>query len=206
MGTTNRSLASLCASDIMSRNILMIRREMSLQGAARLLNRAGVTGAPVVDDQCRCVGVLSATDFMHSVETGETNLESIGSADSRAHCAWQIPEDNMNSHHCVADFMTKDPVLIGPATPIADLARTMVDAHIHRVIVVDMACQRPLGVVSTMDILAVVARLGQSSKDNEGSQGYAVPVGVHHGKQIVDDDIFARPANRSSAAPICAST
>jgi hypothetical protein len=102
--------------------------------------------------------------------------------------------------------MTKDPVLIGPATPIADLARTMVDAHIHRVIVVDMACQRPLGVVSTMDILAVVARLGQSSKDNEGSQGYAVPVGVHHGKQIVDDDIFARPANRSSAAPICAST
>src|SRR6478752_3211310 len=142
MGANNRSLASLCASDIMSRNILMIRREMSLQGAARLLNRAGVTGAPVVDDQCRCVGVLSATDFMHSVETGETNLDSTASSLSQAHSAWQIPEEN--SCLCVADFMTKDPVLIGPATPIAELARTMVDAHIHRVIVVDLDCQRPL--------------------------------------------------------------
>src|SRR5947208_629640 len=147
MGATTRSLASLCASDLMSRNILMIRREMSLQGAARLLNRAGVTGAPVVDDQGRCVGVLSATDFMHSVETGETNHDLHSSSDSQAHCAWQIPEKNMNTGLCVADFMTKDPVLIGPATPIAELARTMVDAHIHRVIVVDLACQRPLGVV-----------------------------------------------------------
>jgi signal-transduction protein with cAMP-binding, CBS, and nucleotidyltransferase domain len=114
---------------------------------------------------------------MHSVETGEPNFESASS--SETHCAWEIPEENVNSCLCVADFMTKDPVLIGPATPIADLARTMVDAHIHRVIVVDLACQRPLGIVSTMDILAVVARLGQSSKDNENSQGYTFPVGVH---------------------------
>jgi predicted transcriptional regulator len=189
----------------MSRNILMIRREMSLQGAARLLNRAGVTGAPVVDDQGRCVGVLSATDFMHSVETGESNLESSGSSDARAHCAWQIPEDNMNAHHCVADFMTKDPVLVGPATPIAELARTMVDAHIHRVIVVDLACQRPLGIVSTMDILAVLASLGQSSKNDGDSQGRAIPYSVPHGRRN-DDEIVIRPANRPSAAPICAST
>jgi predicted transcriptional regulator len=185
---------SLCASDIMSRNILMIRREMSLQGAARLLSRAGVSGAPVVDDQGRCVGVLTATDFMHSVETREPNYESHGPSNSPAHCAWQIPEDHMNSCLCVADFMTKDPVLIGPATPIGELAKTMLDAHIHRVIVVDMACQRPLGIVSSMDILAVIARLGQSSKDDEEFQGYVVPVGVHHGKRI-DDNIFAHPAN-----------
>ena len=69
MSAANRSLLSLCASDIMSRNILMIRREMSLQGAARLLSRAGVSGAPVVDDQGRCVGVLSATDFISRSRT-----------------------------------------------------------------------------------------------------------------------------------------
>jgi predicted transcriptional regulator len=196
---------SLCASDVMSRNILMIRREMSLQGVARLLSRAGVSGAPVVDDLGRCVGVLSATDIMHSVETGEANLESTGSLDSQAHCAWQIPEDNRNSLHRVADFMTKDPVLVGPATPIGELARTMVDAHIHRVIVVDMVCQRPLGIVSSMDILALLARLGQSSRNDEESEGNAIPIGAQHGNRI-DDDFCARPSNRLWAASVSAST
>jgi CBS domain-containing protein len=167
-----------------------------------LLSRAGVSGAPVVDDQGRCVGVLSATDFMHSVETAEPIYESHGSSNSPAHCAWQIPEKHMNACLCVADFMTKDPVFVGPATSIGELAKTMLDAHIHRVIVVDMACQRPLGIVSSMDILAVVARLSQSSKDNEGPQGYTVPDVVPHRKH---DDVLTRPANRPSADPICAS-
>jgi CBS domain-containing protein len=37
-----------------------------------------------------------------------------------------------------------------------ELARAMLDAHIHRVIVVD-ELQRPIGIVSTTDILAAVA-------------------------------------------------
>ena len=41
---------------------------------------------------------------------------------------------------------------------IMDLARSMLDAHIHRIIVVDNNC-RPIGIVSSTDILAAVAYL-----------------------------------------------
>jgi predicted transcriptional regulator len=41
-------------------------------------------------------------------------------------------------------------------TPIGDLARMMIDAHIHRLIVVDDA-GRPAGVVSSTDLLAALA-------------------------------------------------
>jgi CBS domain-containing protein len=179
MDITNRSLVSLCAADIMSRNILMIRREMSLQGAARLLTRAGVSGAPVVDDLGRCIGVLSATDFMHSVETPESHPAASGAPASSAHSAWQIPEDCKTPCLCVADFMTTDPVLVGPAMSIDELARIMVDAHIHRVIVVELGHQRPLGIVSSMDILAAVARLDQSPRDDANSKNYEFPVGAY---------------------------
>jgi len=47
--------------------------------------------------------------------------------------------------------------------PIGDLANMMIDAHIHRVIVVD-SNERPIGIVSTTDILAAVAREAQSTK------------------------------------------
>jgi CBS domain-containing protein len=167
MKNTNRPLMTLRAADIMSRNIVMIPREMSLQGAARLLTGAGVTGAPVIDDQGRCIGVLSATDFMHSVEAHQPDTNPSRPSDSPPHCAWEIPEGNRNSCLCVADFMTQDPVLVGPATPIGELARMMMDAHIHRIIVADMDTRQPLGIVSSMDILAAVARVDKMPRVDE---------------------------------------
>jgi CBS domain-containing protein len=59
-------------------------------------------------------------------------------------------------HGTVRNQMTRDPVLVTPETPITELARKMLDAHIHRVIVVDEQ-RRPVGVVSSTDVLAAVA-------------------------------------------------
>jgi len=150
----------------MSSNVVIIPREMSLQGAARMLARAGVTGAPVVDSNGRCIGVLSTTDFMHWVEKDcegdKTNVpvEPMCSA-------WQIPENAIEPRCRVEDFMTKDPVLVLPNTKIGDLARMMMDAHIHRLIVIDKISRRPIGIVSSTDVLAAVAREG--SAPAEGS-------------------------------------
>jgi predicted transcriptional regulator len=157
---------SLCAADIMSRNLVMIPREMSLPGAARMLMRAGVTGAPIVDDDGRCIGVLSATDFMHSVEADHpVKVRRNGIQQS-----WQIPECDQETAGCVQEFMTKDPVLVSPGTRIGELARLMMDARVHRIIVVDTATNRPVGIVSTMDVLAAVARLDQTTSVGERGQ------------------------------------
>jgi predicted transcriptional regulator len=178
MATASKSLMSLCAADIMSRNIVMIPRKMSLQGAARMLSRADVTGAPIVDDKGCCIGVLSATDFMHSIETdGQPRYEPHRKADAFSH-SWQIPEGNLQPGGRVEEFMTKDPVFVGPGKSIGELARIMTDAHIHRIIVVDMATNRPLGIVSSMDILAAVARVDQSPRGTERRQGCHAPVGA----------------------------
>jgi CBS-domain-containing membrane protein len=56
--------------------------------------------------------------------------------------------------------MTARLVTVEPSTPIGELARKMVDAHIHRVLVVaDQG--RPCGVVSSTDVLAAVARAAE---------------------------------------------
>lgn len=80
---------------------------------------------------------------------------------------WQVVEVEELPTQEVGQFMTADPVLVTPETPITQLARYMVDAHIHRLIVVDRQ-QRPIGVVATTDILAQVARMEQ-----DGSMGDA---------------------------------
>jgi len=157
MIASSKSLLSLCAADIMSPDVVMIPREMSLQGAARLLDRSGVTGAPVVDENGRCIGVLSATDFMHWVEEDKHDGKAKGPTESMCN-PWQMPEGAAATVCVVEDFMTRDPVLVHASAKIGELAHAMMDAHIHRVIVVDGVSQRPIGIVSSMDILAAIAR------------------------------------------------
>lgn len=69
---------------------------------------------------------------------------------------WQTvgPEDTDANE--VRRHMTADPVKVSPNTPVKVLAKRMIDARIHRIIVVD-DLERPIGVVSSIDILAVVA-------------------------------------------------
>jgi CBS-domain-containing membrane protein len=156
MRLKTKPLFSLTAQDLMSTAVLTIPRAMSLAGAAHLLAQAGISGAPVVDPEGRCVGVLSANDFVAYAEKGSLAAKR-PNARSCAHSAWQVidlegvPEDE------VEQFMTADPATAGPTTPLAELAQSMVDAHIHRLIVVD-ADDRPVGIVSSTDILAAVAR------------------------------------------------
>lgn len=69
---------------------------------------------------------------------------------------WQVVEVDKLPKYPVGQLMTADPVTVTPATPIGVLARLLIDAHIHRVIVVDGE-QRPVGMVSSTDVLAAVA-------------------------------------------------
>jgi predicted transcriptional regulator len=169
MVETAKPLMALCASDIMSRNVVMIPREMSLQGAARMLARAAVSGAPVVDENGRCIGVLSATDFMNWVKDDHKSA-IVHEAEADLCKPWQILDAAIEMTGCVESCMTKDPVLAFANIKIGELAAMMMEAHIHRIIVVDSISQRPIGVVSSTDILAAFARAHRMAADQEQSE------------------------------------
>ena len=158
MTTLETPLLQLTAEDLMSRNVVVISQHMSLKAAAHLLAQAEVSGAPVVDEEGRCVGVLSAADLVHWVDDGRRAAKRRGAGSSCVCCDWQIdglddvPEDE------VSRYMTTSVVATGPETRVGELARWMRDAHIHRVVIVDDR-RRPVGVVSSMDVLAAVARM-----------------------------------------------
>jgi len=160
MKAPTRPLLALTARDLMSTDVISVPREMSLQAAARLLGRAAISGAPVVDADGRCIGVLSATDFLAWAEQGQE-------AHSILHpgcmiSAWEVPSADTLPVEEVERYMTADPVMVTPGTPIGTLAKMMLDAHIHRVIVVDTE-NRPVGVVSSLDILGAVARAAHAA-------------------------------------------
>lgn len=156
MMTTMKPLVSLCADDLMSPDLIVIPEQMSLQGAARLLSRAQVSGAPVVDGNNRCVGMLSAVDFLHWAENGGKSASKCECSDT-AWKPWQMLDKPEHATTLVADVMTRNPVTAQRRATIGVLARMMLDAHIHRILVVDRD-DKPVGIVSSTDILAALAR------------------------------------------------
>jgi CBS domain-containing protein len=145
----------LTARDLMTRDLLLIPKEASLRHAAHMLAQSQVSGAPVVDDTGRCIGVLSTTDFMRWMD--DEQRRPTHPADTDCFSEWEMVVPESLPCDVVAAFMTRDPVTVSPDLRIAELARIMLDAHIHRVIVVDPE-RHPVGVVTTTDVLAAVAR------------------------------------------------
>jgi predicted transcriptional regulator len=156
MTETKPDLLHLRAVDLMSRNVVVVPQEMSLRAAARLLSGAQISGAPVVDADGRCVGVLSSTDFMRWTERADMSQGHTEPPED--FCSeWQVVDYEDIPSDRVDCFMTADPVMVNVATSIRELARLMIDAHIHRLIVVDEFC-KPVGIVSSTDILAAIVR------------------------------------------------
>ena len=155
MTTTTKPFAELTAADVMSREVIAVPKHLSLRAAARLLAGSHISGAPVVDHTGRCVGVLSTTDFVEwAVKEGRTPRErNTGSA---CVCEWEIVTAAAPQDEQVRDWMTSDPVVALPTASLSELARSMIDAHVHRVIVAGKD-GRPVGIVSSTDILAAVA-------------------------------------------------
>jgi len=131
-----------------------IRYDQPLPEAARMLLREQITGAPVVDSAGHCVGVLSATDFVRWVDS---ESQMIHSRKRPPFCSdWQMVDLQSLPREEVRCHMSTDVVTATPTASVPRLARQMLDAHIHRIIVVD-GQHRPIGIVSSTDILAAVA-------------------------------------------------
>jgi predicted transcriptional regulator len=151
-----KSLTTLTAADLMTTSVVMVPEEMSLRGAAHLFSEFHISGAPVLNKQGKCVGVLSATDFVAFAEEGERSARRRHTTVSCAHSAWEVLDEEQLPHENVQEYMTADPVTVHANCRIGELAQKMVDAHIHRVIVIDHD-DKPIGIVTSTDILAALA-------------------------------------------------
>jgi CBS domain-containing protein len=158
---TARRLLALTAADLMTVPLMTIPHDTSIQEAARLLSESHITGAPVVDGEGRCVGVLSSSDFVAWAKKGIKTAE----AQEKVTCFIAPWGEMIDIEDCCDDqiryYMTTRPVSVTPGTPIGEIAQKMADAHIHRVLVV-VEQDRPLGIVTSTDILTAVGQAART--------------------------------------------
>ncbi len=151
-------MSSLCARDVMTPVVVTVTDEMSTNDLVRRLVEQEISGAPVVDGQGHLVGVVSMTDVLRSISDEHASALSSGFYDvDPADLTLEDLGQRYVEQQAVTVREIMSPVIhsIEETAPVADIARSMLDQHIHRLVV--MRGSDAVGVVSSLDLLKLIA-------------------------------------------------
>lgn len=129
----------LAARDIMARQLITFRPEMSMMDAIGLMLRKRISGAPVVDNEQRLLGMLSEYDVLRVLASGEYSAE------------------DHEEHDQVGEWMSTDPETVNPDVDIYRLAHLLLDRGVRRLPVIEGG--KVIGQVSRRDVLRGIERM-----------------------------------------------
>jgi CBS domain-containing protein len=126
----------LAAKDIMTRQVICIRKDTPILEAIKLMVQNNITGVPVVEDDMTLVGMLSEQDVLRLFHTYEDERD-----------------------RTVNDFMTQPVVHFEEDEPLLDVCYCLRDNSIRRVPVTSNG--KVVGVISRSDILKRILELSE---------------------------------------------
>lgn len=161
MNSAIERLLNLRVSQIMSKHIIDISPHQTLAEAASLLSKHGLAGAPVVDELGRCVGMLTATDFLAQESQQGRAGEDRALADVEHTLNTETADEALHmetvDYELVRNHMTTNIQAIDENATMLAAARAMCAGHIHRLPVLDQQ-GHVLGLVSSLDIAAALVQ------------------------------------------------
>jgi len=144
--------------DIMTTDVVSVRRDTSVNEVAKLMGARDISGVPVVDETGTVVGIITELDmivrntrmdvprFLQILDLGRIPLELPGHYLERMrHMLGTLAED----------IMSREVVTIEPGDSVEQLAELMVERRVNPVPVVENG--RLVGIVSRADLIDMMA-------------------------------------------------
>ncbi len=144
----------MLAQEIMTRSVVTVRRDSSLQDAVTAMLDHGLSGLPVVDDGGRPVGMLSEGDLLRRSELGTERKRPRWLAFLAS--PGRLAEEYTHTHgRLVADVMTDKVYSVAPDTPLQEVVQLMERHRIKRVPVLENGLL--VGIISRANLLRALA-------------------------------------------------
>jgi CBS-domain-containing membrane protein len=148
----------LLARDIMTREVITVSPEASVEELAKLLDSHRISGMPVMTAKGEVVGIITQTDLVQRARELELppaiNLLDL-------HLFLETPSRFQRRLQkmlgsTVQEVMTPAPVTIGPELPVPQVAALMARKKIHTLPVMDQG--RLVGIIGKIDLIRGLAR------------------------------------------------
>jgi len=129
---------AILAKDFMTKKLITFSPKQPLNEIIQVLIKKNISGGPVVDKEGKLIGVISEGDCLKQVVRGKYN---------------NSPE----IMGLVKDYMTSDPVTVGPNENIFEIARLFLKLRLRRFPVLNNG--KLVGQISQRDVMAAIQDL-----------------------------------------------
>ena len=141
----------------MTREVVTIGPEASVEDLAKLLEGRRISGVPVLDAQGGLVGVVTQSDLVQrsrdlDLPPALNILDLHLFLETPSHFQKRLEKLLGNK---VKDVMTEDPVTVAPDTPVNEIARLMSSKKVHTLPVLEYG--KLVGIVGKLDLIRGLA-------------------------------------------------
>lgn len=154
-------MKQLLARDVMNPEVIRVRDTMTAYELATFLVDQDISGAPVEDSEGRLVGVVSVTDLARaSSEGGGSPLPRSDRGFFLSAFEDGLDREELRGLHLeedglrVRDIMTPKVFAVEEDDPVSDVARSMLEGHVHRLLVIRGG--NVVGIISASDMLKLL--------------------------------------------------
>lgn len=145
------------AQDIMTREVVKIREDTTVEEIARLLSKHRIGGMPVVDEDGRVIGIVCESDLFLKEKGLPFSAVKVPVLFKRWVDSDRLAEIYEEArHHTAADVMTSDVVCVDVEDTMSHVAWLMAQRNIKRVPVLRDGVLA--GIITRSDIIRLLAR------------------------------------------------
>jgi CBS-domain-containing membrane protein len=143
----------LKAKDVMTKDVVTVRRETSVRDLASLFAQRGISSMPVVDEAGDLIGIVSESDLVEQdknlhIPTVVSIFDWVIYLESDKRFEKELQKMTGQS---VGDIYTEEVLTVDPETPVSGVADIMISNRVHVVPVVEG--RRLVGVIGRLDLI-----------------------------------------------------
>ncbi len=140
----------MLAKDIMHKGVVTVEPYLTVSELAKIFTERCISGAPVVDGEGNILGVVSQTDLVRSRREASSGVPvyHVQAHEVASSVGMHLEEI---AGERVENIMTPGAISFDENTLVEDLAASMIELHIHRVLITRKG--RLCGIVTSMDML-----------------------------------------------------
>lgn len=146
------------AKDIMTKEVITVTINVTIEGLARILTKHDISGAPVVDEEGKLIGIVTESDLIKMEQRLHIpTVINIFDAVIYLGSSKKFEEDiKRMAATTVGDIFRKDAVTITESATIEEIATIMTEKNIHHLPVIKKG--KLVGIVGKKDIVKAIAK------------------------------------------------
>ncbi len=153
--------ANMKIKEFMTKKVVAVHKEMSVKEFVRFIQEHKITGAPVFDESCKMIGIVSTTDVIrrsHYVTRDVAHCEDcyeIDPSNGLVEVHKYYTEELFETQ--IGELMTKEVITLSQEDDLQDAVDLFIKTPIHRIMIMDG--KKVVGVISTKDAMKAMASL-----------------------------------------------